>query len=182
MHHFQGEGFFSSQQEVKCSGSYTRTPPSICILSHTDPRPIINEWFKETLRAVTTSSSRGFVFPRWQPPAGRYTEERGGGSGLFIAFSGPVKPEVGTLTHTGNGSAPSWMTKPSMTCVRTWGFTMACGGLFSPFCGVLPVTVGASLSFPEVMVGDEFSVAALGLLVEPTPEQEKKTFKMEQLM
>lgn len=35
---------------------------------------------------------------------------------------------------TGKGSAPSWITKPSMMCVRIWGFTMACGGLESPIC------------------------------------------------
>lgn len=29
---------------------------------------------------------------------------------------------------TGNGSAPSWMTKPSMRCVRTLGLTTAWGG------------------------------------------------------
>lgn len=34
--------------------------------------------------------------------------------------------------HTGKGSAPSWMTKPSMMCVSIWGLTMACGGLESP--------------------------------------------------
>lgn len=35
---------------------------------------------------------------------------------------------------TGNGSAPSWITKPSMMCVRICGFTMACGGFESPIC------------------------------------------------
>lgn len=79
----------------------------------------------------------------------------------------------GALTHTGNGSAPSWMTKPSMTCVRTWGLTMAWGGLFSPFCGVLPVTVGASLSFPEVMARGGVAGAALGLLVELPADGER---------
>lgn len=55
---------------------------------------------------------------------------------------------------TGNGSAPSWITKPSMTCVSTCGFTMAWGGLFSPFCGALPVTTaGGSLEAPGVMAG-----------------------------
>lgn len=29
---------------------------------------------------------------------------------------------------TGKGSAPSWMTKPSMRCVRTFGLTTAWGG------------------------------------------------------
>lgn len=29
---------------------------------------------------------------------------------------------------TGKGSAPSWMTKPSIRCVSTWGLTTACGG------------------------------------------------------
>lgn len=80
--------------------------------------------------------------------------------------------EARALTHTGNGSAPSWMTKPSMTCVRTWGLTMAWGGLFSPFCGALPVTVGASLSFPEVMAGGGVPGAAICFLVEPPPVPE----------
>jgi len=62
------------------------------------------------------------------------------------------------------------MTKPSMTCVRTWGLTTACGGLLSPLCGALPVTVGASLSVPEVMAGAGGPGAALALLVEaPVP-------------
>lgn len=52
---------------------------------------------------------------------------------------------------------------------------MAWGGLFSPFCGVLPVTVGASLSFPEVMAGGGVPGAALVLLVEAPPEQEMNT-------
>lgn len=83
--------------------------------------------------------------------------------------------EAPALTHTGNGSAPSWMTKPSMTCVRTWGLTMAWGGLFSPFCGALPVTVGASLSFPEVMAGGGVPGAAICFLVEPPPVPEIHT-------
>lgn len=32
---------------------------------------------------------------------------------------------------TGNGSNPSWITKPSITWVKICGLTMACGGLFS---------------------------------------------------
>lgn len=119
------------------------------------------------------SSNRGFVFACWQLPAGVHTRDCGG-SGLFI-MSRCRWSWHRALTHTGNGSAPSWMTKPSMTCVRTWGLTMAWGGLFSPFCGVLPVTVGASLSFPEVMAGGGVSGAALGLLVEPPPDQEMNT-------
>lgn len=59
----------------------------------------------------------------------------------------------GRPTRTGNGSAPSWMTNPSITCVRIWGFTMAWGGLFSPLCGAAPATVEAELPFPEVMPG-----------------------------
>jgi len=43
-----------------------------------------------------------------------------------------------------------------MTCVRIWGFTTACGGgLLSPFCGALPVTVGALFPLPEVMARGE---------------------------
>lgn len=142
-------------------------------VTNRDPCPIINEWFKETLWVVTTSSSRGFVFACWQLPAGMHTEERVASLGCLLQFRAS-KAWGRALTHTGNGSAPSWMTKPSMTCVRTWGLTMACGGLFSPFCGVLPVTVGASPSVPEVMAGDEVSVTVLGLLVEPPPDSEKK--------
>lgn len=48
---------------------------------------------------------------------------------------------------------------------------MACGGLISPFCGVLPVTAGASLSFPEVMAGGGLSGEAMGFLVGASPEQ-----------
>lgn len=61
------------------------------------------------------------------------------------------------------------MTKPSMTCVRTWGLTMACGGLISPFCGVMPVRAGASLSVPEVMARGGVPGVAVGLLVEAPP-------------
>ena len=35
------------------------------------------------------------------------------------------------LLLTGNGSNPSWITKPSITWVRICGLTIACGGLFS---------------------------------------------------
>lgn len=153
---------------------HTHTPSSICTPSATEcDLTIINDWIKPKLRAVMTSSNWGFVFACWQLPAGVHTRERGG-SGLFIMSRCQLSWDQ-ALTHTGNGSAPSWMTKPSMTCVRTWGLTMAWGGLFSPFCGVLPVTVGASLSFPEVMSGGGVPGAALGLLVEPPPEQEMNT-------
>lgn len=42
-------------------------------------------------------------------------------------------PERGITNYkshvlTGKGSAPSWMTKPSMRCVRTFGLTTAWGG------------------------------------------------------
>lgn len=67
------------------------------------------------------------------------------------------------------------MTKPSMICVRTWGLTMAWGGLFSPFCGVLPVMVGASLSFPEVMAGGGVPGGALNFLAEPPPDKQMIT-------
>ncbi len=42
-----------------------------------------------------------------------------------------------------------------MTCVRTCGFTIAWGGLFSPFCATFPVTAagGGSLGAAEVTVG-----------------------------
>lgn len=46
---------------------------------------------------------------------------------------------------------------------------MAWGGLVSPFCGTLPVTVGASLSFPEVMAGGGVPGAAICLLAEAPP-------------
>lgn len=134
--------------------------------------PVINEWIKQKLYDVTVSSNRGYVFACWQFPAGVYTGD-GAGFGLFIMFVCQYCRDW-ALTHTGNGSAPSWMTKPSMTCVRTWGLTMAWGGLFSPFCGVLPVTVGTSLSFPEVMAGGGVPTAALGLFAVPPPDGEKK--------
>lgn len=35
------------------------------------------------------------------------------------------------LILTGNGSNPSWITKPSITWVKICGLTIACGGLFS---------------------------------------------------
>ena len=47
--------------------------------------------------------------------------------------------------------------------------TMAWGGLLSPLCGALPVTVGASLSFPEVMAGGGVPGAALCLFTESPP-------------
>lgn len=59
---------------------------------------------------------------------------------------------------------------------------MAWGGLFSPLCGVLPVTVGASLSFPEVMAGGGVPGAALGLLVEPPPADQEMNTNNIQLM
>lgn len=43
---------------------------------------------------------------------------------------------------TGKGSAPSWITKPSMMWVRIWGFTMACGGFESPICLDTMASVG----------------------------------------
>lgn len=43
---------------------------------------------------------------------------------------------------TGKGSAPSWMTKPSMMWVRIWGLTMACGGFESPICLDTRASVG----------------------------------------
>lgn len=55
--------------------------------------------------------------------------------------------------RTGNGSAPSWITNPSMTWVKICGFTTAWGGLFSPFWGAVPATVEAEFPFPEVMPG-----------------------------
>lgn len=83
-----------------------------------------------------------------------------------------LPPKWVPLTHTGNGSAPSWMTKPSITCVRTCGLTMAWGGLLSPLCGATAVTPGASLSFPEVMGGGGLAGAGTGLLVAPPPERQ----------
>lgn len=151
--------------------THTDTPSSICT---TDTGPtVINDWLKQRSWAVTTSSNSGSVFACWWLPAGERSREWGD-SVLFI-MSRCQQSWDGPLTHTGNGSAPSWMTKPSMTCVRTWGLTMAWGGLFSPFCGVLPVTVGDSLSFPEVMAGGGVPGAALGLLVEPAPDQQMNT-------
>ena len=64
------------------------------------------------------------------------------------------------VVRTGKGSAPSWITNPSITCVRIWGFTMACGGLFSPFWGAVPVMLEAEFPFPEVMPGLLRSVSA----------------------
>lgn len=49
---------------------------------------------------------------------------------------------------TGKGSAPSWITKPSMRWVRMWDLTMAWAGLLSPLFWVLLV-----FPFPEVMTG-----------------------------
>lgn len=51
-----------------------------------------------------------------------------------------LKLRIATLStsgHTGNGSRPSRMTKPSMRCVRMWGLTMACEGRPSGFPGRL---------------------------------------------
>lgn len=39
--------------------------------------------------------------------------------------------------HTGNGSSPSVMTKPSMRCVRMCGLTLACGGRWLAGGGLL---------------------------------------------
>lgn len=152
---------------LQCATHYLQTcirpPPSVTVSS------VINDWIPQKLRAVTSGSDRGLVFACWQPPAGVHSGARW--LRACLSHHAPCETGNGTLTHTGNGSAPSWMTKPSITCVRTWGFTMACGGLFSPFCGVLPVTVGASLVFPEVMAGGGVSGEALGLLVGAPPEQ-----------
>lgn len=56
------------------------------------------------------------------------------------AFTGPVL--------TGKGSAPSWITKPSMRCVRMWDLSTAWAGLLSPLCWLLLV-----FPLPEVMTG-----------------------------
>lgn len=153
----------------------THTPSSICTLSATESHlTIINDWIRQKLWAATSSSSNtGCVFPSDGSPQATtlWRVRRAVGC---LSRCVPSKADTGALTHTGNGSAPSWMTKPSMTCVRTWGLTMAWGGLFSPFCGVLPVTVGASFSFPEVMAGGGVPGAALGLLVVPPPDQKNK--------
>lgn len=45
--------------------------------------PVINDWIKQKLYAVTASSNRGYVFACWQLPAGMCTGD-GVGSGLFI--------------------------------------------------------------------------------------------------
>lgn len=47
---------------------------------------------------------------------------------------------------TGKGSAPSWMTKPSIRWVRMWDLTRAWAGLLSTLCWLL-------FPFPEVMTG-----------------------------
>lgn len=49
---------------------------------------------------------------------------------------------------TGKGSAPSWMTKPSIRWVRMWALTKAWAGLLSLLCWLLLV-----FPFPEVMTG-----------------------------
>lgn len=49
---------------------------------------------------------------------------------------------------TGKGSAPSWITKPSIRWVRIWDLTRAWAGLLSPLCWLLLV-----FPFPEVMTG-----------------------------
>lgn len=43
-------------------------------------------------------------------------------------ISNKMKWKTASCELTGNGSAPSWMTKPSMRCVRTLGLTTAWGG------------------------------------------------------
>lgn len=49
---------------------------------------------------------------------------------------------------TGKGSAPSWITKPSIRWVRMWDPSNAWAGLLSPLCWLLSV-----FPFPEVMAG-----------------------------
>ncbi len=49
---------------------------------------------------------------------------------------------------TGKGSAPSWITKPSIRWVRMSDLTKAWAGLLSPLCWLLLV-----FPFPEVMTG-----------------------------
>ena len=45
------------------------------------------------------------------------------------------------LLLTGNGSNPSWITKPSITWVKICGLTIACGGLFSTLGTLLGIDV-----------------------------------------
>lgn len=81
---------------------------------------------------------------------------------ILIYIQNILKKKKGgkEVVRTGKGSAPSWITNPSITCVRIWGFTMACGGLFSPFWGAVPVMLEAEFPFPEVMPGLLRSVSA----------------------
>lgn len=46
-----------------------------------------------------------------------------------------------SLLLTGNGSNPSWITKPSITWVKICGLTIACGGLFSTLGMLLGIDV-----------------------------------------
>lgn len=54
----------------------------------------------------------------------------------------------GAPVLTGKGSAPSWITKPSIRWVRMWDLTKAWAGLLSPLCWLLLV-----FPLPEVMTG-----------------------------
>lgn len=55
---------------------------------------------------------------------------------------------------TGNGSAPSWMTKPSIRCVRMWDLTIAWAALASSVvCCLLLLLLLLPVPFPEVMTG-----------------------------
>lgn len=65
-----------------------------------------------------------------------------------------------TQRLTGNGSAPSWMTKPSIRWVRMWDLTIAWAALLSPLCWLPPPPLLLLLlllllpfPFPEVMTG-----------------------------
>ena len=46
---------------------------------------------------------------------------------------------------------------------------MAWGGLLSPFCGVLPVTVGALFPFPDVMTGAEHAPGGFAFSLSTPP-------------
>lgn len=88
-----------------------------------------------------------------QPPPGHRSQRaRSAALGQRVIRRCPgLREDAGvsaTLVLTGKGSAPSWITKPSMRWVRTWGATTACAALLSPLCWLLLV-----FPFPEVMTG-----------------------------
>lgn len=74
-----------------------------CIQPQEHHFPVINNWFKKTLRAVVTSSNREFVFACWQLPAGTHAGKHGGSGFLSSCFSAS-KSEVDHL-HT-QGTVP----------------------------------------------------------------------------